>query len=131
MSGSVSEWLSAVDGLPDVHGRLRKVLIENMPAADLIRREDTAGTLFYCDPPYLHETRSSTDAYAFEMTEEKHAELLAAVLECKGKVIPSGYSSSLYNSMLKGWNQHSFDLPNNAAAGEKKRRMREILWCNF
>src|SRR5205807_1537946 len=39
MNGNVSEWLSAVDGLPDVHARLRRVLIENIPAVDLIRRE--------------------------------------------------------------------------------------------
>jgi len=67
MNGNVSEWLSAVCGLPEVHARLRRVLIENMPATDLIQREDTPAALFYCDPPYLHETRTSTDAYAFEM----------------------------------------------------------------
>jgi DNA adenine methylase len=59
MNGNVSEWLSAVDGLPEVHERLRRVLIENVPALSLIRREDAPGTLFYCDPPYLHETSST------------------------------------------------------------------------
>jgi DNA adenine methylase len=131
MNGNVSEWLSAVDGLPEVHSRLRRVMIENLPAVDLIRREDTLGTLFYCDPPYVHETRASTDAYDFEMSEEKHAELLAALLECTGKVMLSGYSSALYDQALKGWNQHTFDLPNNAAAGATKRRMTEVIWCNF
>jgi DNA adenine methylase len=130
MNGNVSEWLSAVDGLPEVHARLRRVLIENMPAVDLIRREDTPGTLFYCDPPYVHETRTSTEAYAFEMAEEQHRELLETLLECKGKVMLSGYSSGLYESMLKDWNCHTFDLPNNAASGERKRRMTEVLWCN-
>src|SRR5439155_10318189 len=77
MNGNVSEWLSAVDGLVEVHARLRRVLIENMPATDLIQREDTPAALFYCDPPYLHETRTSTDAYAFEMAEEQHRKLLA------------------------------------------------------
>jgi DNA adenine methylase len=131
MNGNVSEWLSAVDGLPEVHARLRRVLIENMPAVQLIRREDTPGTLFYCDPPYVHETRSSTDAYAFEMAESEHVELLKTLQECKGKVMLSGYSSDLYESLLKSWNRHSFDLPNNAASGEKKRRMTEVVWCNF
>lgn len=131
MNGNVSEWLSAVDGLPDVHARLRRVLIENMPAVDLIRREDTPGTLFYCDPPYLHETRTSTAAYAHEMKEEEHKQLLATLVACKGKVMLSGYSSSLYNSALKRWKQHAFDLPNNAASGDTKRRMIEVVWCNF
>jgi DNA adenine methylase len=130
MNGNTSEWLSAIHGLPEVHARLQRVLIENMPAVDLIGREDGPGALFYCDPPYLHETRASTDAYAHEMTEQEHRTLLAALLECKGKVMLSGYSSQLYDSMLKDWRRHTFDLPNNAAGGETKRRMTEVLWCN-
>jgi hypothetical protein len=43
----------------------------------------------------------------------------------------AGYRSGLYDSMLKGWTAHPFDLPNNAAGGEKKRRMIEVVWCNF
>ncbi len=131
MNGNVSEWLSAVDGLADVHERLRRVLIENMPAVDLIRREDTPGTLFYCDPPYVHETRASKEAYAFEMDGPAHRQLLQAVLECQGKVMLSGYHSDLYRDMLPGWKEHLFDLPNNAASGDTKRRMIEVIWCNF
>ena len=43
----------------------------------------------------------------------------------------SGYPSELYDSMLKGWTRHAFELPNNAAGGAVKRRMTEVLWCNF
>jgi DNA adenine methylase len=131
MNGNVSEWLTAVDGLRDVHTRLRRVCIENMPALDLIRREDTLGTLFYCDPPYLHETRESTAAYAHEMTEQDHRELLSVLRECKGKVMLSGYPSTLYDTALAGWSRHSFDLPNNAASGKQKGRETEVLWCNY
>ncbi len=131
MNGNVSEWLSAVDGLPEVHARLRRVLVENMPALEIIKREDTPGTLFYCDPPYLHDTRTSKDAYSYEMSEQEHRDLLAVLLECKGKVMLSGYPSELYDGMLKSWKRHTFDLPNNAAGGEVKRRMTEVLWCNF
>jgi DNA adenine methylase len=131
MNGNASEWLSAVDGLPEVHARLRRVLIENMDALELIRREDTPHTLYYIDPPYLHETRTSTDAYAFEMSKEKHEELLRLLLECRGMVMLSGYPSQHYDSLLASWTRHTFDLPNNAAGGEAKRRMTEVLWCNF
>jgi hypothetical protein len=51
MNGNVSEWLTAVDGLPEIHARLRRVIVENMPALDLIKREDREGTLFYCLHP--------------------------------------------------------------------------------
>ncbi len=131
MNGNVSEWLSAVDGLPEVHARLRRVLIENMPAVDLIRREDAPFTLFYCDPPYLHETRKATEAYAFEMTEADHQELLDVLRQCKGKVMLSGYPSKLYDDVLAGWTRHTFDLANHAANGKEKRRETEVVWCNF
>jgi DNA adenine methylase len=131
MNGNVSEWLSAVDGLPDIHARLRRVLIENIPAIDLIQREDTPGTLLYCDPPYLHETRKAPTAYEFEMTEADHEELLHVLCQCTGKVMLSGYPSELYDRRLAGWSRHTFDLPNNAAMGKEKRRETEVLWCNF
>jgi DNA adenine methylase len=131
MNGNTSEWLSAVEGLPDVHRRLSRVLIENMKARDLIAREDTPATLFYCDPPYLHETRTAPNVYSHEMTESEHRELLATLIACKGKVMLSGYPSTLYDSALKNWTRHTFELPNNAAGGETKRRMTEVLWCNF
>jgi DNA adenine methylase len=131
MNGNASEWLSAVDGLPAGHARLRRVVIEEMPALDLIRREDTPNTLFYCDPPYLHETRAATDAYDFEMTEADHRALLEVLLACKGKVMLSGYPSSLYDKALSAWTRHTFDLPNNAAGGKEKARETEVLWCNF
>jgi DNA adenine methylase len=131
MNGNASEWLSAVDGLPAVHARLRAVVVENLPALDLIRREDGPGTLFYCDPPYLHETRTARRAYAHEMTEADHRELLTVLRQCKGKVMLSGYPSRLYDVALAGWGRHTFDLPNNAAGGTVKGRETEVLWCNF
>lgn len=131
MNGNVSEWLGAVDGLPAVHERLRRVVIENMDAIKLIQREDTEGTLFYCDPPYAHETRAAKDAYQHEMTSEQHAELLSTIRRCKGKVMISGYDCPLYAGMLANWRCERFELPNNSAGGAEKRRMVECIWMNY
>src|SRR5436309_5363896 len=67
MNEQASAWITAVDGLPDVHARLRRVVVLCRPAIDAIRTEDGQGTLFYLDPPYLKETRSVPDVYGFEM----------------------------------------------------------------
>jgi DNA adenine methylase len=132
MNGNASAWLSGVGGPAGVHRRLRGVVVENLPAVELIRRHDGPTTLFYCDPPYLHETRAATAAYGpHEMTAADHAELLGLLRACKGKVMLSGYPSALYDEALAGWARHTFDMPNHAAGGKRKGRETEVVWCNF
>ena len=132
MNEQTSAWLAAVDGLPAVHERLRRVAVLNRPAIDVIRGQDGPATLFYCDPPYLHATRTAAEAYRqFEMTEADHRGLLDVLKGCRGKVLLSGYPSALYDGALKGWGRHEFDMPNHAACGKKKRVMTEVVWCNF
>jgi DNA adenine methylase len=132
MNGNASEWLSAVEGLADVRARLRRVVLENMPALDLIRREDTPGTLFYCDPTYPHGTRTARRTYgSFEMTDAQHRELLDLLRQVKGKVMLSGYPSALYDGALGGWTRHTFDIANHASGSKSKGRETEVLWCNF
>jgi hypothetical protein len=60
-----------------------------------------------------------------------HRELLDTLRQCRGKAIVSGYGNALYNTVLSGWSRYMFDLPNNTAGGGTKRRMTEIVWCNF
>lgn len=131
MNEQASAWWSAVDGLPAVHARLRRVVIRNEPALDVIHSEDGPATLFYLDPPYLHETRRSTDAYAFEMTEKDHRELLVTIKKCRGMVMLSGYPNGLYSAELAGWNRHDCAIDNKAAGGRTKRTMTESVWTNF
>lgn len=131
MNEQASAWLNAVEGLPSVHARLKRVVILNRPAIDVIRTQDGPKTLFYCDPPYLHETRSVPGVYAHEMSEENHRELLDVLKRVCGRVMVSGYPSDLYDRALSRWHRHTFDRPNNAASGRTKVRKTEVVWCNF
>jgi DNA adenine methylase len=131
MNEQASAWLNAVDGLPAVHARLKRVAILNRNALDVIRQQDGKGTLFYLDSPYLGETRTVDSVYAHEMTANDHADLLATVRRCQGRVMLSGYRSEMYDRELSDWQRHEFVLPNQAAGGKSKRRMTEVVWCNF
>lgn len=133
MNEQVSAWLNVIDGLPDVHRRLRNVVILNQKACDVIRKQDGPHTLFYCDPPYVHETRSTTGEYTFEMTEAQHAELLEILAGIDGKFMLSGYQCDLYRKweQQQGWKRHEFLIDNKAAAGKVKETRTECLWCNF
>lgn len=130
MNEQASAWLSAVEGLPGVHVRLKRVVVLCDSATAVMRREDSERTLFYCDPPYLSAARASPDVYSHEMTEADHVEFLQTAKTMSGCVMISGYDSELYSDMLAGWTKHTFDLPNNAAGGKAKRRMVECLWVN-
>jgi len=129
----VSAYLNVIEGLPDVHQRLRNVVILNQNACDVIRKQDGLHTLFYCDPPYVHETRSTTGEYAFEMTEAQHRELLDILAGVAGKFMLSGYPSELYTKWEErhGWKRHEFLIDNKASSGKVKEQKTECLWCNF
>jgi DNA adenine methylase len=133
MNEQASAWLTAVEGLPAVHARLKRVVILNRPALDVIRQQDGENTLLYCDPPYAHSTRVTTDAYQHEMTDEDHVALLQTLSTIKGKFILSGYPSAMYNTAAQGWGWRRVDfiIDNKAAGGDTKRKMTESVWLNY
>ena len=133
MAGDVNAWWTAIDQLPEVIDRLRRVEILSQPANEAIRRFDHPDTLIYCDPPYLHETRApnSRDVYGIELTEKQHVELGEMLKACVSKVIISGYPSALYEDIFGSWRRVEFDIANHAAGGRKKSRKCETLWLNW
>src|SRR5262249_53445288 len=103
------------------------------PALEVIRQQDDRRTLFYVDPPYLHETRTVTDAYRHEMGEQDHADLLQSLAGVNGRFLLSGYRNDLYDSFaaLHGWLRADFEIDNKAGGGKEKRRVVECVWMNY
>ncbi len=133
MNENVSAWLSAVDGLPEVHARLRRVEVRCQDFTDFIHELDSPETLFYCDPPYMHETRSSTGEYKHEMSDEKHWELLAVLGAISGKFLLSGYRSEVYDhaAEINGWRRVDFKIDNKASSSKTKEIKTESVWMNY
>jgi DNA adenine methylase len=133
MNNEVSAWLTAIEGLPAVHARLKRVLIINRPALEVIAKHDGPQTLFYLDPPYLHSTRVTTGEYAHEMTTEQHHELLELLTKIKGRFILSGYPSPLYHRFRidNNWGCVDFDIANHSSGAKEKKRQVERLWMNY
>ena len=130
MSGVVSRWLGGVDALDEIAQRLIRVQIENRPAIDVIHLYDSAKTLFYCDPPYLHATRGDAKAYGFEMDEEQHEELAEAVNECKGMVAVSGYDHPLMEDIFPPGRWFK-SLGADKTIHSTKGTRQEVLWTNY
>lgn len=128
MSGVVSRWLGSVDQLPAIAERLLRVQVENRPAMEVIELYDSERTLFYCDPPYVHGTRTDAKAYGFEMSDQGHRTLARCLHAAKGRVALSGYRGTLYEELFAGWRR--VDAPVKICHSVKKQRA-EALWVNF
>lgn len=126
-------WFSEISNIDRFVDRISHAQIENDTAENVIRRYDSEDAIFYCDPPYLPETRNG-GVYANEMTLEDHKRLLELLLTCKGAVCLSGYPSVLYNEMLSGWTLTKKDvlcqLGRNSPTGIKDAKRVECLWRN-
>lgn len=120
------DWYSYRHAVPGFHRRLRSVEILCEPAVDVMRRYDGDGTLHYVDPPYVHATRSdATHAYAHEMSDADHRDLLSFLSSLTGMVILSGYPSALYDGALSGWSRLTRRALDNGATWRT-----ECLWLN-
>lgn len=128
MSGVVSRWLGSVEHLPQIAERLLRVQIENRPALDIVKLYDSDDTLFYCDPPYPHESRGDSKAYAYEMTDDEHRQLAQTLNAAQGKVALSGYRCPLMQKLYGHWNR--IDAPQKNCHSVKQSRQ-EALWTNF
>lgn len=118
-----------IEHLYQVAERLRGVVIEQADALDLIRRYDNPRAVFYVDPPYVAATRKrmKDSAYRYEMTDDQHRQLAAALHDCRGMVVLSGYDSPLYRELFGCWLRLERQARTN---GNAPGTITESLWLN-
>ncbi|EPY4465489.1 DNA adenine methylase [Klebsiella variicola] len=118
-------------GNPDFLDRLTDMLfIDVGDAVEFLRRFDYASAgrvLIYSDPPYLHETRSSSARYRYEYTVSDHHRLLQCLCSMPENVsvIVSGYPSSVYDNALQGWRSREFQAMTRGGVRTEK------IWMNY
>ena len=105
MDNLADRWQERIDKLGWVNERIRHVQIECRDALDILEEWDTPDTVFYCDPPYILDTRSQRKYYAIEPGDDYHNRLVDVLLQVRGAVILSGYDHPIYNrlSTEAGW----------------------------
>ena len=110
--------------------RLLRVQIENRPAIDVINLYDSPTTLFYCDPPYIHETRGDSKAYGHEMTNADHEQLALVLNRVAGKVAISNYDCTLMNDLFPApkWHKH---VSAEKTIHSTKDTRQEVVWLNY
>jgi DNA adenine methylase len=130
MSKAVSDFLSAIDRLPELHDRLSKVIVTNTDGIKLIEKYNNPNTLLYCDPPYEQSTRTGA-RYNVDMDREGHVNFLNSVINSKSKILISGYDCELYDTLIEnGFTKHQFDVKTIDGNFEKKTKV-ETVWKNY
>lgn len=125
MSKSVSDYLTMIDNLPEIHNRLSSVIIENRDIIELIQKYDSENVFFYLDPPYIQETRASNQKYQCDMSNQQHQRLIAVINTSKAKFLISGYNHPIYDKLNDKFQKIEFLSPN---AGSNAV---EVLWKNY
>lgn len=111
--------------IENVHKRLERVQIENLPYQEVIRRFDRPATLFYCDPPYWGR---KLYRFNFEPADfERMAEILGKI---RGKFILSLNDVPEVRTLFRRFRIQGVELPYTAQKSSG-RRYREVLITNF
>lgn len=108
--------------------RLKGVVIENRHYREIIDQQDSADTLFFLDPPYVHDTRNvdrKNGTYVHELTDQDHIDMAAAAKSAQGMVVISGYDCDLYRELFHEWN-----MSRKSSMADGARSRIECLWIN-
>lgn len=102
------DWSGLPDAFVAIFERLQGVVIENRDACEVMEEHDSAETLHYVDPPYVHSSRQARDGaskmgYRHELDDDGHRKLAETLNRLDGAVILSGYPSELYDELFAGW----------------------------
>ena len=129
---NVSAYLSAVDGLYDLHERLKYCEMRSLDFRDFIIKYDTEDAFLYLDPPYLKETRVAGE-YPYEMSEADHVELLTLLTNVKSKFMLSGYDNPIYDDFSNrlGWTKAEFEVSKSSSSSKLKPKANEVIWMNY
>ena len=131
MAKSVSDYLSTVDRLQEVHDRLSRVTIFNRDAIEIMDKFNQDNVFMYLDPPYVLSTRSSAERYVVDMTDEQQEKFIEECINSKAKLLISGYDNDLYNRLTdNGFKKINFEV--NTITGTRVPKTKtETLWLNY
>jgi DNA adenine methylase len=130
-AGDWADWPTQIAAMT---ARLAGVVMENRDVLTegLLTTHDSPQTLFYVDPPYLHETRSLRHpsdrvyhTYRHELSDGDHERLAQILRGLAGMVVLSGYPSPLYDRLYGDWR-----CVTRAARADGARARVEALWLN-
>jgi DNA adenine methylase len=133
ISLDVSKFLTKVDGLSETVSRFKMAQIENRDCFYIIPKFDRVDTFYFCDPPYMHDTRTGKNDYQYEFTLEQQEELAKLLNGVKGLVMLCGYDNPKYREWYAEPKWKMILGPDRASNLGKNhdKSKRECVWVNY
>lgn len=130
MSKSVSDYLSCIDRLPELHQRLSRLIVLNKDGTELIEKYSRPNVFIYADPPYEQSTRTGA-RYKVDMDKGGHIDFIKIVINSQAKILISGYDCEIYNELTyNGFTKIQFEV--NTVDGKRNPKTKiETLWKNY
>jgi DNA adenine methylase len=130
MSKSISDFLSSIDRLDELHNRLSKVIVCNKDGIELIEKFDSANIFIYADAPYHQSTRTSA-RYDVDMDDKTQIKFLNAAIQTKSKILISGYDCEQYKILTdNGFTKSQFEVKTTSGNFKPITKI-ETLWFNY
>jgi DNA adenine methylase len=104
---------------------LASIAVNDDAISWLSKRHWLGDEFVYCDPPYLHSTRSKKRIYRHEMTDQQHIELASLLMTIPAAVMLSGYKNAIYDEILRSWQRVDFKTMTRGGVRT------ESLWLNY
>lgn len=126
---TVSRWNNAIPKLMDIAEQLASNFqILNSCYKDAIPRVDSDSTFLYADPPYPAISRTSSNDYKHEFTDDQHIDLSERLHNIKGMAMISSYENDLYKELYKDW---TFIKLTPKLNGIRSKVQQECIWFNY
>ncbi|MCT3788690.1 DNA adenine methylase [Elizabethkingia anophelis] len=130
LSKNVSKYLSAVERLPEVIERLKRIQIESLDYKECIKKYDRKGTFIYVDPPYELRMRNYKKWYNLEFENDNdHIDLRDSLTGVKSMAMVSGYESDFYKDLYKDW--EFIKLKPRRHSMKDTKLQEECIWINY
>lgn len=127
LSEKTNKWVAAVNNLPKVVERLKRVQLECKDFRYIMKHYDTAETLFYLDSPYDKTFRSDTK-YEFDFLHQDFYDLHHYASKIKGRVAISGYKTEFMTELFKEFRLSEGPTRKN---NRSEKEAKEVLWTNY
>ena len=130
MAKSVSDFLSSIDRMPELHERFKHLIVYNRDALELMDKYNLPNCFMYCDPPYVWSTRGTT-RYDIDQDDDFHKKFVDKCISSKAKILISGYDNPIYKKLEEnGFMKVEFNV-NTIDGNRKPKTKTETLWRNY